>query len=246
MSGPSPPRFGRPRLHLRETGSTNDVARRLAEAGAPDGALVSCDRQTAGRGRRGRGWVTPPGAALLASFVMRRVEAAPALLALAVPLAVCEAIDAAGEGAAPAQVKWPNDVWLDGRKVAGILIEARPPQWALLGIGVNVARPPDPEELRWPPAASGGTVETLLEALCPALDRWCGAAEQRILSGFAERDALRGLEVGWRRDGAAAGGGIAAGVDSEGRLVVELEGGGSDALAAGEVSVRPAPETRRP
>ena len=123
--------LGRPRLHLRETTSTNDRARALAAAGAPHGTLVTAAAQTAGRGRQGRTWSAPPGRALLLSLVLRSPDR---MLPLAAAVAVA---DAAGPDAA---IKWPNDVLLDGRKVAGILAEARPQDgWAVLGIGLNVA-----------------------------------------------------------------------------------------------------------
>src|SRR5438477_7138492 len=129
--------FGRPRRHFRLVGSTNDVARDLAIAGAPSGTVVTADEQTAGRGRSGRAWSAPSRSALLASAILCPLGERHALLPLAVPLAVCEAI----ESLAPVDcaVKWPNDVWSDEKKVAGVLIEARPPEWAVIGIGVNLS-----------------------------------------------------------------------------------------------------------
>src|SRR3954468_22320857 len=123
--------IGRPRLHLRETASTNDRARALAMAGAPHGTLVTAASQTAGRGRQGRRWIAPPGRGLLASLVVREP---PALLPLFGAVAVADTVGPA------ARIKWPNDVLVDGRKVAGILAEGRPADgWAVLGIGLNVA-----------------------------------------------------------------------------------------------------------
>ncbi len=129
--------FGHPHLHLRLTGSTNERARALAEAGAPSGTIVTAGEQSAGRGRRGRVWSAPAGKALLYSAILRPLDREHALLPLSVPVAVCEAI----ESIAPVEcaIKWPNDVWIDERKVAGVLIEARPPDWAVIGVGVNVA-----------------------------------------------------------------------------------------------------------
>ena len=147
--------LGRPRLHLRTTGSTNDRARALAAAGAPHGTLVTTGEQTAGRGRQGRTWSAPAGQALLLSLVLRDPDP---LLPLRAGLAVA---DLAG-GAA--RVKWPNDVLLDGRKLAGILVEARPHDgWAVLGIGLNAAvdldalprRGPRPRRDARPPARGG-------------------------------------------------------------------------------------------
>ena len=224
-------RLGRPRLHLRETGSTNDRARALAVAGAPHGTLVTTGLQTAGRGRQGRTWTTPAGRALLMSLVLRAPDR---MLPLAAAVAVAET---AGPEAA---IKWPNDVLLDGRKVAGILAEARPQDgWAVLGMGINVALRPDdfPEELR----ASAGSlgleprdVEAFLERLLATLERTLALEPAALLDAWRARDALRGREVAW-----AGGTGRADGIDGDGRLVVALAGGGRTALEAGEVHLRP-------
>ena len=132
--------LGRPRLHHREIDSTNRRARELASAGAPHGTLVTAGAQTAGRGRQGRRWEAPAGSALLCSLVLREFDA---LLSLRAGLAVA---DVAGEAA---RVKWPNDVQVDGRKVAGVLVEGRPHEgWAVVGIGVNVSAAPDLPEPR--------------------------------------------------------------------------------------------------
>jgi BirA family biotin operon repressor/biotin-[acetyl-CoA-carboxylase] ligase len=219
--------LGTPRLHLRATTSTNDRARELAAAGAPHGTLVTAAAQSAGRGRQGRTWSAPPGRALLMSLVLR---GAPPLLPLAGAVAVAEA---AGDAA---RIKWPNDVLLDGRKLAGILAEARPQEgWAVLGIGVNVAvRPGDlPPELRDTAATLGlepPAVEETLDRVLTALDRALALDTADLLDAWRARDALRGREITW-----AGGRGRAAGIDGAGRLVVELPGGGRTALEAGEV-----------
>jgi BirA family transcriptional regulator, biotin operon repressor / biotin---[acetyl-CoA-carboxylase] ligase len=220
-------RLGRPRLHLRATTSTNDRARALAQAGAPHGTLVTAAEQTAGRGRQGRTWSAPPGAALLLSLVLREP---PALLPLAAALAVAEVAGAA------AQIKWPNDVLVDGRKVAGILAEGRPQDgWAVLGIGLNVALrvedlPPELQETAGTLGLRPADLEPTLERLLAALERALALDESILLDAYRARDALRGREVSW-----AGGRGRAAGIDGEGRLIVELPEGGRTALNAGEV-----------
>jgi BirA family transcriptional regulator, biotin operon repressor / biotin---[acetyl-CoA-carboxylase] ligase len=227
--------FGSPHRHLHEAGSTNDVARELLEAGAPSGTIVTASRQTAGRGRHGRVWSAPEGKALLLSAIARDLDLEQALLPLAVPLAVCEAVESLG--ARSCAIKWPNDVWIDERKVAGVLIEARPPEWAVIGIGVNVAIEPDEfaDDLRWPATSIGGaaTVDATREAVCAALGRWAPAPRDEVVDAFRERDALAGRRVEWE-DGA----GLAEGVDEQGNLVVGLDGGGAVALGSGEVSLR--------
>src|SRR3712207_1681315 len=139
MTDPGSP-LGTPRVHYRLTDSTNERARALAVAGAPHGTLVTADEQTAGRGRQGRVWTGPPRSALLMSVVLRELREA---LPLSAAVAVCEALPL------PAAIKWPNDIWIERRKVAGILVEGRPQEgWAVLGIGLNVATQEFPEELR--------------------------------------------------------------------------------------------------
>ncbi len=225
--------LGRPRLHLRSTDSTNSRAQALAIAGAPHGTLVTADEQSAGRGRQGRVWSAPPRRALLCSLVVRDP---PRLLPLAAGMAVAEV---AGEAA---RVKWPNDVLIAGRKVAGILVEGRPQErWAVVGIGLNVAlRPEDfPSELRDRATTMGlapDAIEPTLERLLGALTRWLAASSPEVLSAIRGRDALRGRQVRW-----ALGTGTAEGIDEEGRLRV-LTRDGETALAAGEVHLEPPPQ----
>jgi BirA family biotin operon repressor/biotin-[acetyl-CoA-carboxylase] ligase len=219
--------LGAPRLHLRDTGSTNERARQLAIAGAPHGTLVTAAQQSAGRGRQGRTWSAPAGQALLMSLLLRDP---PRFLPLAAAVAVAEV---AGD---EATIKWPNDVHLDGRKVAGILVEGRPQErWAVLGIGLNVAISLDdlPEELRETATTMGlepRDVEPALQRLLAALERWLGSDEAAVLGAWRARDTLLGRDVRW-----ASGSGRAAGVDDDGRLLVDLADGGRTALDAGEV-----------
>jgi BirA family biotin operon repressor/biotin-[acetyl-CoA-carboxylase] ligase len=225
--------IGSPRLHLRETTSTNDRARELASAGAPHGTLVTASAQSAGRGRQGRSWSAPPDTALLLSLVLRQP---PPLLPLRAGVAVAEIC---GTGAV---IKWPNDVLLDDRKVAGILAEGRPQEgWAVLGIGLNVAlKIADlPPELH----TTATTLGLDRSELAPTLTRLLGALEralafdgEQLLAAYGARDALRGRAVGWN-----GGSGIAEGIDGSGRLVVALEGGGHTALDAGEVHLEKRP-----
>jgi BirA family transcriptional regulator, biotin operon repressor / biotin---[acetyl-CoA-carboxylase] ligase len=219
--------LGRPRLHLRATSSTNDRARALAAAGAPHGTLVTTGEQTAGRGRQGRAWSAPPGRALLCSLVLRDYDP---LLPLRAGLAVA---DLAGDAA---RVKWPNDVLVDGRKVAGILVEARPQDgWAVLGIGVNVAvdladLPPELRDRAGTLGRAPGEVEAALTELLVALENRLAEPPAAALDALRARDALRDRPVRW-----ADGEGTGAGIDDAGALLVRLPGGELVTLDAGEV-----------
>jgi BirA family biotin operon repressor/biotin-[acetyl-CoA-carboxylase] ligase len=218
--------IGSPRVHHRLTDSTNERAKGLGAAGAPHGTLVTADEQTAGRGRQGRAWTAPPRSALLMSLVLRELDER---LPLTAAVAICDALPAECE------IKWPNDVWIDGRKLAGILVEGRPQEgWAVLGIGLNVTTREFPSDL-----ADSATslrlagieedVEAVLAAVLRSLDRWLGAPPARVLEAWRSRDALRGRRVRW-----TGGEGIADGIDDSGALVVETTGGAM-ALDAGEV-----------
>jgi BirA family biotin operon repressor/biotin-[acetyl-CoA-carboxylase] ligase len=216
--------LGRPHRHHRVTDSTNARARELVEAGAPHGTVVTADEQTAGRGRQGRSWTAPPGKALLYSAVLRPLEERHALLPLAVPLAVCETAEELQPGVA-CTVKWPNDVWVEGRKLAGVLIEAKPQEgWAVIGVGLNLAVSPEeyPPELRATAASlDGASPEAARRALDRNLGAWLEADRGSILEAWRSRDALRGRRISW--DGGA---GVAEGIDDSGDLLV---------LGAGEV-----------
>jgi BirA family transcriptional regulator, biotin operon repressor / biotin---[acetyl-CoA-carboxylase] ligase len=219
-------RFGNPRAHFRLTDSTNARARELAGRGAPDGTLVTATEQSAGRGRQGRTWSAPAGRALLCSVVVREP---PRLLPLAAGAAVAEVVGPS------ARIKWPNDVLVDGRKVAGILVEGRPQEgWAVLGIGLNVAlRVADfPAELRDRAGTLGldpSAIEPTLGVLLRALERWVDGGVEPLLEAVRARDALLGQEVRW-----AGQTGVGAGIDGDGRLVVRTDGE-QVALDAGEV-----------
>ena len=232
--------FGHPHVHYRQIGSTNQRARELAAVGAPSGAVVTADEQSAGRGRHGRTWSAPAGAALLYSAILRPLELEHVLLPLIVPLAVCDAIESVA--GVECRIKWPNDVWIDERKVAGVLIEARPPDWAAIGVGVNVAIADDqfPADLRWPATSigHGATVDATRDALSAALSDWVEAPEADVLAGFARRDALAGRRIAWTGDGRADGAGTARGIDERGNLLVEAESGEALTLGSGEVSLR--------
>jgi BirA family transcriptional regulator, biotin operon repressor / biotin---[acetyl-CoA-carboxylase] ligase len=223
--------LGRPRVHFRFTDSTNARARELAVRGAPHGTVVTAGEQAAGRGRQGRSWTAAAGRALLSSIVIRD----PIRL---LPLAAGAAV--AGVAGPEARIKWPNDVLVSGRKVAGILVEGRPQEgWAVVGIGLNVAlRVTDfPADLRDTAGTLGlepDAIEPVLEGLLARLEHWLSVPEGALLDRVRARDALLGTEVRW-----SEGRGAGAGIDESGRLLVATAAG-TVALDAGEVHlVRP-------
>jgi BirA family transcriptional regulator, biotin operon repressor / biotin---[acetyl-CoA-carboxylase] ligase len=242
--------FGTPHRHYRSTDSTNTRARELAAAGAPHGTVVTAGEQSEGRGRQGRTWTAPPNKALLYSAIVRPLEAHHALLPLAVPLAVCEAAEHLNPSL-DCKVKWPNDIHVEGRKLAGVLIEARPQDgWAVIGIGLNLCIredefPPElrrtatslfPDDQRTRERGSPGP-SPLLSGRPPLLgpfnqhlDRWIQAKPDEVLTEWRHRDALLGREIAWE-----GGSGVADGVDGRGYLLVLTPGGGRIAVGAGEV-----------
>ncbi|HYH54120.1 MAG TPA: biotin--[acetyl-CoA-carboxylase] ligase [Solirubrobacterales bacterium] len=248
--------LGTPHRHYRSTDSTNTRARELAAAGAPHGTVVTATEQSAGRGRQGRTWTAPPGKALLYSAIVRPLEEHHMLLPLAVPLAVCEAAEQLNPNL-ECKVKWPNDIHVNGRKLAGVLIEARPQDgWAVIGIGLNLsiqphefppdltdkaisvfstgdegrgrgAAGPSPQLSAGPPPSS---LRHATEVLSSHLDHWVSADSKAVLGEWRKRDALRGREVAWE-----GGSGIADGIDDRGYLLVVTPSGNRIAVGAGEV-----------
>jgi BirA family biotin operon repressor/biotin-[acetyl-CoA-carboxylase] ligase len=218
--------IGSPRVHHRLTDSTNERAKQLALAGAPHGTLVTADEQSAGRGRQGRAWTAPPGTAVLMSLVLRELSET---LPLSAAVAVCDALPV------DAAIKWPNDVWIDGRKVAGILVEGRPQDgWAVLGVGLNVTTEEFPGELAGQAtslalAGVSATTASVLAALLESFERWLPAPSTRVFEEWRARDALHGQRVRW-----TDGEGVADGIDDSGALLVQTATG-RVALDAGEV-----------
>lgn len=231
-------RLGRPYLHEAECETTQ----LLLAGDAPEGAVATADHQRAGRGRHGRRWDDEPGSALLVSVVLRPPGDAPAAqLSLVCALSVAETVDwAAGLNA---RVKWPNDVLVDGRKVAGILLEGRDDA-VVCGIGLNVNQLAGalPAHGRTP-AASLRTLTgrehdralvlvELLARLEVNHDSWLASGLAALLPELDPRDALRGLQV-------TVGGvtGTAAGIARDGRLRVAGADGAVKLVASGEIEV---------
>jgi BirA family transcriptional regulator, biotin operon repressor / biotin---[acetyl-CoA-carboxylase] ligase len=268
-----------PLRYFDRLGSTNDEAGRWAEAGTPDLSMVLADEQTAGRGRLHRRWYTPPGSALAFSLVLRPtppvsgpeipphanrtgspsqeegaladlpVKFLPRLSALSA-LSVCTALQA-NYGLA-AQIKWPNDVLVGRRKLAGVLAEAN---WigdrlaaVILGVGVNVSPPsvPAEEQISFPAtcveAALGAPVDRweLLKAILAALLGWrsrLGTIE--FWQAWEDALAFRGEMVDLYIEGSQTIHGQVLGLDREGALRLRVSSGRVETIQFGEVRLRP-------
>ncbi|MDP2181751.1 MAG: biotin--[acetyl-CoA-carboxylase] ligase [Actinomycetota bacterium] len=229
-----------------ETGSTNDDCKLLAREGADEGTVVVAGRQTAGRGRLGRMWESPGGGAYLSALLRPGLslgELAP--LPLAVGIAIARALDALGAG--DVGLKWPNDVWLSGSKVAGVLIEISAEsdrvEWVVAGIGVNVLRDEGAREdaayvrdvvgEATPASVAAAVLGELAEVYAQfQLEGFRGLArEYGSRSVLADRE-VKVCDVGGR----VRATGHASGIDDLGRLVVETSRG-SVAVAAGDVTL---------
>ncbi|MGD9880513.1 MAG: biotin--[acetyl-CoA-carboxylase] ligase [Reyranella sp.] len=215
---------------LDTVGSTNDEAARLAEAGAPEGTVVWSREQTGGRGRRGRRWSSPVGN-LYTSTILRPACGAPqaAELGFVAALAVADMVPADRQ----VRVKWPNDVLVDGGKIAGILLESAVGDGGrvlhvVAGIGVNVGFAPQLPEMRYPGAALGGTVEAALEKLTGALARrlagWRREGFAAVRANWLAQAGPLGAEVDVRL-GEGLVRGRFAGLDPEGALLLDTADG---------------------
>jgi BirA family biotin operon repressor/biotin-[acetyl-CoA-carboxylase] ligase len=229
-------------VRLGRVDSTQTVAFALAADGAADRTVVVAQAQTAGRGRHGRLWLDEPGASLLTSIILRpRLEPARLpTLSLAAGVAVVEALERV-TGLKP-RLKWPNDVLVDGRKLAGILLESRisPSPLVVLGIGVNLAQRVFPADLAERATsvrlATGRRVDAdaLLTALLESLDAWRTRLETEGWAPISERWRALTETLG-RRVSIDGVEGVAVDVDEDGALIV-AEGDVRRRVVAGEVN----------
>lgn len=239
------------RIALVECASTNDEAARLARAGARHGTIVIAESQTAGRGRDGRTWQSPPGLGLYLSAVVRPplplVDVPP--MTLAIGVALCDAARAFG---APAMLKWPNDVLAGGKKLAGVLVEAQSQgsklDAVIVGIGVNLGTSGGgelPSQVSTTAttleAAAGTTVDrdkflgTLLEHVEHWIDRYVANGVQAVTDAWQARMAPD-LRIVWH---ARASGiiGVMAGLDGDGALLLRDDDGHVHRVRSGDVEV---------
>jgi len=222
---------------LDETTSTNDDAKRGASEGAPHGDVWIAESQTKGRGRRGRAWLSAPGENLLFS-VLLRMHAPPQNLPLVALAAGLAAHDAIAKSVPRARIKWPNDVVVDRKKIAGVLVESAN-NAVVVGIGINVHSthfPPEISPFATSVACEKGNPDraALLMDTLFALDRDAPIVAARglapIHARLCERDAVRGERV--EHDGRT---GVAEGIDQDGRLLVRF-GVAIERITSGEVN----------
>lgn len=240
--GPDRPVAAPSVVRLGVVDSTQAVAFALAEQGAPDRTVVVAEHQTAGRGRRGRRWLDEPGASLLVSILVRpRLAVAHwPLLSLTAAVATAEALTAAAGVAA--RLDWPNDVLVDGRKVAGVLLESRvgPAPVVVVGIGVNVAQtrfPPELAGLATSLALAAGRAvdrEAVLAALLDRFDHWRDRLEREGFAPVRARWLALAAILG-RRVSVEGRTGVAVDLDADGALVL-ADGPVRHRVVAGEVT----------
>jgi BirA family biotin operon repressor/biotin-[acetyl-CoA-carboxylase] ligase len=215
---------------LASVGSTNDEAARLADTGVPEGTVVWSREQTGGRGRRGRHWASPPGN-LYTSTILRPACAAPraAELGFVAALAVADIVPVGRR----VRLKWPNDVLVDGGKIAGILLESAAGQagqvdHVVAGIGLNVGFAPQLPEMRYPGSALGGSVEAALERLTAALAarlvQWRRDGFETVRAAWLGKAGPIGAEVDVRLGDELVRGRF-AGLDRQGALLLETAAG---------------------
>lgn len=235
-------------------GSTNDLAMRWAQAGAPDLGLVVADEQQHGRGRGKRRWQTPPGSALAFSLILHPAERTELVRYTALgALAVCDTLNQALSPVTPAQIKWPNDVLAERRKLAGVLAEA---QWhgndlqaMILGIGINVAPEsvPPPDQVDYPATCVQDVVQGavdrwgLLHDVLATLITWLAQiGSPEFILAWESRLALRGERVRVLQENAPDREGVVLGLGPQGSLRLGTGPGQSELVNFGEIQIRPA------
>lgn len=232
------------RLLVRETAaSTNDEARLLGQKGTPGGLVLLALEQTAGRGRRGAAWFAPTGESLAFSILIKPEEpkALWPRLALASGLAVAEAVESFGLAAG---IKWPNDVWIRGRKVAGILVEAGN-DFAVVGIGINVsstAFPPEISEIATSLAIESEQAPLRHEVLQAIIGRFAirhrqiGREFDDLLAAVRERCVLTGHQVSLTSSSGLMHGTV-EGIAPDGALTLRTDKGLQNLIQADEVRI---------
>lgn len=243
--------FGSSILRYDSVASTNDVARELAASEAVEGLCIIAREQTAGRGRQGRLWSSPPGEGLYLSLILRPpIKAADsAIVTLAAAVGVAETLRLDFE--VRADIKWPNDVIVSGRKICGILVESAIQndqlQYAVMGIGVNIAQASFPDDI------GGRATSLLLETgrriepeafarpMLDRLERWYSTVinhTDRVIQRWEQLSSYaRGCRVAVKSpEGTIEG--TTRGLTSRGALILEMDNGETREIVSGEVSLR--------
>lgn len=221
---------------LDEVTSTLDIAHELAATGAPAGSVVVADRQTQGRGRSGRSWASEPGRGVWMTYVARpRTVEHLGVVSIRVGLALSRRLDA--YAADSIALKWPNDLFVGDRKLAGILAEARwrdaMPDWMAVGIGVNVALPSDVDT-----AASLTAGSSRVHVLRACVDACREATAEIVPLSPAELSAYRARDWARGRTVIEPYAGVVEGINAEGALLVRDDRGLHE-LRAGSLRVAP-------
>ncbi|MCZ2128210.1 MAG: biotin--[acetyl-CoA-carboxylase] ligase [Anaerolineales bacterium] len=237
--------------YVESLGSTNDEALAWAARGADDFSLVVADEQTQGRGRLNRIWMTPKNSAIAMSLILRPAPPMREHLSRMVGLAALSVADACAEFGLESQIKWPNDILLDGKKLAGILIETvwrgEEADSLVVGVGVNVMRTsvPPAELLTFPAVSLEEALgiapkreDVVFLILSAFLRRREQLGEDRLIQDWAEKLAFRGRSV-QIREGGAARYGVLDGLESDGSLRLRDEQGAFFIARFGDVSLRP-------
>jgi BirA family biotin operon repressor/biotin-[acetyl-CoA-carboxylase] ligase len=245
-------RLGTPLHTYGSVGSTNTVAQRLADSGAPEGTLVTAEEQTRGRGRLGRTWHSPPGVGVWMSLVLRPAidPGRAAALSLLAGLAIVAALQPRSR--APLLIKWPNDVLLEGRKLAGILcesaVEGTKLRHTVVGVGINVNQGSDqmPADIRTSAVSlrmANGQFHRRVEIVAEILrefearyDAYVGGRSGELIAEFREKSGLIGRSVRVAQDHRTHEGTVLD-VTPEGSLLV-LTGSGPQTVTAGDASLR--------
>ncbi len=233
--------IGRKVIRLEEVSSTNDYAKSVARE-VPDGTLIVARRQTSGRGRLGRRWLSPEGGLWLSvvlkpGFVDTRMVFVGAL----------SVIDTLADFGIVSGIKWPNDVWVAGRKIAGVLLEAKGAEYTILGLGLNVNNP-TPRELEdravsmFELTGNIFSLDAVLKSLSFHMDAWYGILKEDpflLMEKVRERTFILGrfVEV---FDGDERVVGMAVDVLDDGSLLLNV-GGSLKRILYGDVSIRPLP-----
>ncbi len=239
-------------VYFEETDSTNTRAKALAEEGAPEGTLVVAEKQNAGKGRRGRGWSSPPGSGIWMSVILRpdMEPSRASMLTLVAALGVSEGISRV-TGIMPG-IKWPNDLVLSGKKICGILTEMTTEldsiQYVVIGMGINVNTDEFPTEIRDRASSlylesgrtwkRGSLIGAMAHAMGEYYEEFLKVKDLSLLKEEYEKGLVnlnRRVTV-LAREGAWDG--ICRGIDSQGELLVERENGDVRQVLSGEVSVR--------